>query len=289
MGVRERCEERRSISGVTVWPGVFASIPSPEHGVLHLGPIPLHAYGLMLAIGILTAVRLAEPRAVARGFEPGLVNDIALKVIIGGIVGARVYHLFTGYDWEANGLLGTLKIWEGGLSIWGAVIGGLIPVVWISRRRKLDAVLMMDAMAPCVALAQGIGRWGNWFNQELFGRPTDLPWGLEIDAAHRPAGYEHVATFHPTFLYESLWCVLIFVVITRLDRRGRLQRGQSLSLYIALYCFERFFMELLRIDDATKVFGLRFNALLSAVLFVVGCALFVRFGRRRVPEPAETV
>lgn len=273
---------------MTVWPGVVASIPSPEHGVLHLGPLPLHAYGLMLAIGILTAVRVAEPRAVARGFEPGLVNEIALKVILGGIIGARVYHLFTGYDWEAKGLLGTVKIWEGGLSIWGAVIGGMIPVVWIARRRKLDAVLLMDAMAPCVALAQGIGRWGNWFNQELFGRPTTLPWGLEIDAAHRPAGYEHVATFHPTFLYESLWCVLIFVVITRLERRGLLQRGQSLALYIALYCFERFFMELLRIDDATKVFGLRFNALLSAVLFVVGCGLFVRFGRDRAAEPAAT-
>ena len=126
-------------------------------------------------------------------------------------------------------------------------------------------------------------------NQELFGRPTNLPWGLEIDLAHRPAGYEHVSTFHPTFLYESLWCLLVYVVIVRLERAGRLHRGQSVSLYIALYCFERFFMELLRIDDATKVFGMRFNALLSAVLCVVGCVLFVRFGRRSRTETTASV
>ena len=256
----------------------IASIPSPAHGIFHLGPLPLHAYGLMLAIGVVVAVRLAEPRAVARGFEPGLIGDIALKVVIGGVIGARVYHLFTGYDWS-KGFLGIFKIWEGGLSIWGAVLGGMIPLVWIARRRRLDAVLLMDAIGPCVAVAQAIGRWGNWFNQELFGRPTNLPWALEIDAAHRPAGYEHYATFHPTFLYESIWCLCIFFVITALERRGRMRRGQSVSLYVAMYCFERFFMELLRIDDATKLFGMRFNALLSAVLFVVGAVLFVRFGR----------
>jgi prolipoprotein diacylglyceryl transferase len=263
--------------------GPFASIPSPAHGIFHLGPLPLHAYGLMLAIGVVVAARLAEPRATARGFEPGLIGDIAVKVVIGGVIGARVYHLFTGYDWS-KGFLGIFRIWEGGLSIWGAVLGGLIPVVWIARRRNLDAVLLMDAIAPCVALAQAIGRWGNWFNQELFGRPTTLPWALEIDPAHRPAGYEHYATFHPTFLYESLWCILIFVVITALERRGALRRGQSVSLYVAMYCFERFFMELLRIDDATKLFGVRFNALLSAVLFVVGTVLFLHFGRADRPD-----
>src|SRR4051794_14273717 len=201
----------------------LAYIPSTEHGILHIGPIPLHAYGLMLALGVVAAIYTAEPRARARGFKPGTIGEVATVVIIAGVVGARVYHLFTGYDWSADGITGTVAIWRGGLSIWGAVGGGAIAVVYMARRKRLDTMLLCDAIAPAIAVAQAIGRWGNWFNQELFGRPTTLPWGLEIDAPHRPAGYKQYATFQPTFLYESLWCLAIFGVIVVLERQGRLR------------------------------------------------------------------
>ncbi len=260
---------------------LFAAIPSPHNGVFHLGPLPLHAYGLMLAMGVVVAVRIAEPRTVRRGFAPGLVGELATKLVIGGVIGARVYHLFTGYKWNKGGILGAFKIWEGGLSIWGAVAGGAITLMFVARKRNLDTVLVCDALGPAVAVAQGIGRWGNYFNQELFGRPSTLPWALKIDLAHRPPGYERFATFHPTFLYESIWCFTIFAVIVALERRDKLGRGQSFTLYIAMYTFERFFMELLRVDDATKIFGgLRFNALLSAVIFFLSTGWFIRLRMR---------
>ena len=266
---------------------MFAFIPSPPNGVWKIGPLPLHAYGLALALGVIVAVQIAETRAQRRGFAEGLVGEIATKLIVGGVIGARVYHLFTGYDWSEKGLAGTVKIWEGGLSIWGAVAGGALALIWSARKRNLDTLLLCDALGPAVIIGQGIGRWGNYFNQELFGRPTTLPWGLEILPKHRPAGYIQYETFHPTFLYESLWCFAVFGVIVALERKGLLKRGQSLTLYIALYTFERFFMELLRVDDATKIFGMRFNALLSAVLCIVSVALFARFGRIGRPQFIE--
>jgi prolipoprotein diacylglyceryl transferase len=234
----------------------------------------------MLAIGVLVAARLAEPRAVARGFAPGTIASIGTWVVVGGVIGARVYHLFTGYSWSDRGFWGIFAIWRGGLSIWGAVGGGVLALWIVARRRHLDVVLLMDAIGPCVAVAQAIGRWGNWFNQELFGRPTSLPWGLEIDKAHRPPGYARYTTFEPTFLYESIWCLIIYFVVTRAEKRFHFVRGQSFALYVSLYTFERTFMEMLRIDDATKIFGLRFNALLSAVICVISTVVFIRLGRK---------
>ncbi len=260
---------------------MLAFIPSPSDGIVHIGPVPLHAYGLMLAIGVIVATRLAEPRTLARGFEPGLIANVATKVVIGGVIGARVYHLFTGYNWTRDGFWGIFAIWRGGLSIWGAVGGGVIVLYAIARHRHLDTLLLLDAIGPAVAVAQAIGRWGNWFNQELFGRPSTLPWAVEIDRAHRPAGYEHVATFQPTFLYESLWCLIIWFVVTRAEKRFSFVRGQSFSLYVAMYTFERFFMELLRVDKATDVFGIRFNALVSAALCVIATACYLGLDRRR--------
>jgi prolipoprotein diacylglyceryl transferase len=159
-------------------------------------------------------------------------------------------------------------------------------VLVLARRRKLDGLVLMDAISPGVVLAQAIGRWGNYFNQELFGRPTTLPWGLEIDKAHRPLGYENYATFHPTFLYESLWCLLVFGTILLVERRFVLKRGQVFALYIAMYTFGRIFFEALRIDDATRIFGVRFNLLLSIALCVFGIVWFVWLGRR--PQPASS-
>jgi prolipoprotein diacylglyceryl transferase len=265
---------------------VLGFIPSPSKGILHIGPVPLHAYGLCLALGVLVAAAVSERRWVARGGKPGTIGEIGVVVVVSGVLGARVYHLFTGYDWHTGGIVGTVKIWQGGLSIWGAVAGGALAVIIVSRRRHLPTLKLMDAIAPGVVLAQAIGRWGNYFNQELFGRPTKLPWGLEIDLAHRPARYIGYKTFHPTFLYESLWCLAIFGVLVWSERRFRLRDGQTIALYVALYTFGRFFFELLRADPATKVFGVRFNALLSAVLCVGGAVWFVVLGHRE-REPDE--
>src|SRR4051812_4145808 len=167
----------------------------------------------MLALGVVAAAYVSERRWVARGGDPKTIGQIAVPVVISGVVGARVYHLFTGYSWSDHGLIGTVQIWKGGLSIWGAVGGGLIAVIVLAHRRHLDMYMLMDAIAPGLLIAQAIGRWGNYFNQELFGRPSGLPWALEIDPAHRPVGYASDKTFHPTFLYESLWCLLVFGII----------------------------------------------------------------------------
>jgi prolipoprotein diacylglyceryl transferase len=260
---------------------IFGFIPSPSKGILHLGPLPLHAYGLCLALGIVVAVRIAEKRWAARGGKAGTIGEIALVVVVSGVIGARVYHLFTGYDWDAGGIAGTIKIWQGGLSIWGAVAGGALAVVVLARLRNLPTLVLLDVVAPAVAMAQAIGRWGNYFNQELFGRPTRLPWGLEIDLAHRPAKYVGFKTFHPTFLYESLWCLAIVGLLVWAERRFRFAPGQTFTLYVALYTFARFFFELLRSDPASELFGVRFNALLSAVLCVVAAVWFVVLARRK--------
>ena len=264
---------------------MIASIPSPEQGIVHIGPLPLHAYGLMLAIGVIVAATIGEKRWVNSGHAREEFAGVVVPVVIGGVVGARVYHLFTGYDWSDGGIVGALKIWKGGLSIWGAVAGGLIVFLVLARRRHIDTLAFMDAVAPGIVLAQAISRWGNYFNQELFGRPTSLPWGLEIDLAHRPTGYEQYATFHPTFLYESLWCLMIFGALLLAERKFALRRGQVFALYVALYTLGRIFFESLRIDDATKLFGLRFNLLLSVALCVFGIAWFVWLGRRPQSEP----
>jgi prolipoprotein diacylglyceryl transferase len=259
-------------------------IPSPSKGILHLGPVPLHAYGLCLAVGVLVAASVAERRWEARGGKKGTIGEIGLVIVICGVVGARVYHLFTGYDWHTGGIAGTVKIWQGGLSIWGAVGGGAIGVIVVARRKGLPTLKLLDTLAPAVVLAQAIGRWGNYFNQELFGRPTRWPWGLEIDAAHRPAQYITDKTFQPTFLYESLWCLLVFGLLVWAERRFRFRDGQTVALYVALYTFGRFFFELMRSDPATRLFGVRFNALLSAVLCITATAWFVVLsGRDRDP------
>src|SRR5437870_4349457 len=207
---------------------VLGFIPSPSKGILHVGPVPLHAYGLCLAFGVLAAATVAERRWKSRGGRPGTIGEIGVAVVVSGVVGARVYHLFTGYDWHAGGVLGTVKIWQGGLSIWGAVGGGALAVIIESRRRGLPTLALLAAIAPGVVIAQAIGRWGNYFNQELFGRPTRLPWGLEIDFAHRPAQYLAYKTFHPIFLYESLWCLVIAGLLLSTERRFRLRAGQTM-------------------------------------------------------------
>ena len=273
---------------------MLAFIPSPAHGILHVGPLQLHAYGLMLAIGVLAAAKIADVRWRRSGHNPKVIAEIAVPVVIAGIVGARVYHLFTGYKWDQDGIAGAFEIWHGGLSIWGAVGAGLLMVIYLGHRRHLDTLALLDAIAPGVVIAQAIGRWGNYFNQELFGEPTRLPWGLKIDPAHRPVGYQQFSTFHPTFLYESLYLLAILWVLLQVERRHRMRRGQSLALYLALYTFGRFWFENLRIDPAHTILGLRVNAWVSLGACIGGVVWFWWLERhgsvdpRRYPDATPT-
>jgi prolipoprotein diacylglyceryl transferase len=263
------------------------SIPSPSQGVWHLGPFPIRAYALCILLGIAAAVWLGERRWVARGGRPGQVGDIAIWAVPFGIVGGRLYHVLTdsqGYFGEGGNPISALYIWQGGLGIWGAITLGGVGAYIGARRAGIVFPPLADALAPGIVLAQAIGRWGNWFNQELFGRPTDLPWALEIpDATKRPAGYEQFDTFHPTFLYESLWDLGVMALLLWADRRFKLGHGRVFALYVAAYCSGRVWIEALRIDpvEANDVFGLRLNVWTSILLFVLAVTYLVVSARRR--------
>lgn len=260
------------------------TIPSPSEGVWHLGPLPLRGYALCIILGIALALWIGERRWRARGGSAGEVMDVAVWAVPFGIIGGRLYHVVTSpesYLGSGGDPIDALKIWQGGLGIWGAVaLGGL--GAWIGCRRKgIPLPPFADALAPGIAVAQAVGRWGNWFNQELFGRPTDLPWGLEIDVAHRPSGYLDVQTFEPTFLYESLWLLLVAAVVVWADRRWRLGHGRVFALYVALYCLGRFGIELMRIDPANEIFGVRINVWVSVLVFTGAVVYFVMSLRRK--------
>jgi len=264
-----------------------AFLPSPSNGTVHLGPIPLHVYGLLLAVGVVVGTLIAERRWQRWGHPRREIGDIIVVVVICGVVGARLYHVATDYQLFKHDWLRVFEIWRGGLSIWGVIIGGVVGVVFMARRHHLDTLGIMDAMAPGLLAAQVIGRWGNYFNQELFGEPTRLPWGLEIDPVHRPKGYEQYKTFHPTFLYESLYCALLLGVLFAVERRFRFRRGQSITLYIAMYTFGRFWLENLRIDPAHLVLGLRVNAWVSLLACVGATVGFVWLGRHGRVDPGR--
>ena len=270
-------------------------IPSPSQGVWQLGPFPIRAYAFAIILGIVVAIWLTDRRWVARGGRPGTTADVAVWAVPFGIVGGRIYHVITSpqaYFGAGGHPVDAVKIWQGGLGIWGAVAFGALGAGIGCRRQGILLPPFADAIAPGLALAQALGRWGNWFNQELFGRPTTLPWGLEIDPAHRPAGYEQYATFHPTFLYESLWCVVIAIVLIWADRRFTMGHGRVFLLYIALYTTGRFGFELVRIDDANRIFGLRVNTWVAGIAFIGSVVALVwsarnRPGRESVgPDPA---
>ncbi|MDO9485986.1 MAG: prolipoprotein diacylglyceryl transferase [Actinomycetota bacterium] len=258
-------------------------IPSPDQGVWNLGPLPIRAYAMFIILGIVVAVWLGNRRYVARGGQPGTITDLAIWAVPFGIVGGRLYHVITDnqlyFGPGGSGFSGAIRVWDGGLGIWGAVALGALGA-WIGARRKGVALLpVADAVAPGIALAQAIGRLGNYFNQELFGSPTTLPWGLEIDLAHRPAGYEQYATFHPTFLYEALWLVGVALVLIWADKRFNLGHGRVFALYIVLYCVGRTWIELLRIDSANHILGLRLNVWTAVIVGIGGLVWFVLSAR----------
>jgi prolipoprotein diacylglyceryl transferase len=272
---------------------ILAGIPSPSQGVWHLGPLPIRAYALCIIAGVVVAVWLGERRWVARGGKPGQVGDIALWAVPFGLVGGRLYHVAT--DWrlyfgEGRDPVAALYVWQGGLGIWGAIaLGGV--GAWIAcRRYGVRFPPLADALAPGVVIAQAIGRWGNWFNQELYGRPTTLPWGLEIDPAHRVDGYEQYATFHPTFLYESVWNVGTAALVIWADRKFRLGHGRAFALYVMAYTAGRAWIEALRIDTVQEsdVLGLRLNVWTSIIVFA-GALVFFLWSRRRHPGREESV
>jgi prolipoprotein diacylglyceryl transferase len=266
-----------------------ASIPSPSSAVWNLGPIPIRAYALCILAGILVGIWIGNRRWIARGGAPGVVGDIVVWAVPFGIVGARLYHVAT--DWESYFGSGAnpvdaLKIWEGGLGVWGAIAMGVLGG-WIgARRRGVPLPPVADALAPGIVLAQAIGRFGNWFNQELFGRPTDLPWGLEIDPQFRPDRYADVETFHPTFLYEALWCVVVALILVWADRRFRMGHGRVFALYVALYTLGRSYIETLRVDPAREVLGLRLNVWTSVLLFA-GAVAYIAVSARLRPGREE--
>jgi prolipoprotein diacylglyceryl transferase len=262
---------------------LVGSIPSPSENVIHLGPVPLHMYGLMLAIGVLVAVRVAEVRWVRRGHPAKEFSDLVVWIVIAGVIGARVYHVITDYQLFTDDWLRAFKIWQGGLSIWGAVIGGGIAAVVLARRRHLDLGDLVDCIAPGLVFAQGIGRWGNWFNQELFGAPSKLPWALEIDPSKRPAGYGQYATFQPTFLYESMYCIALGVALIWIDHHFRLKKLQLFALYCMGYTAARLVFEEMRIDPAHTIGPLRVNAWVSIVVFLAAAASFFWLNRHGVP------
>lgn len=275
-------------------------IPSPPQGVWEIGPFPLRAYAMWIILGIVIAIWWGEKRWVARGGRAGVVVDTALWAIPFGLIGGRIYHVAT--DWyryfgEGRNPVDALKIWDGGLGIWGAVAFGALGAYIGLRQQGIRAIgAFGDSVAPGIVLAQGIGRLGNYFNQELYGRETDVPWALEIYQRYDETyGYSEtigrstgqvLATVHPTFLYELLWNVLVAVVLVLVDRRFRLGHGRLFALYVALYCFGRFWVELMRADSATQVFGLRINTIVSVVVMVAALVYFFRVRKGR-EDPAE--
>ena len=268
---------------------LLASIPSPSESVIEIGPLPLRAYALCILAGVVAAIVIGQRRWSARGGEPGVVADVAAVAVPAGIVGARIYHVITSpdaYFGEGGDPLEALMIWEGGLGIWGGIAGGALGAWWACRRRGIAMPPFMDALAPALPVAQALGRFGNWFNQELYGRATDLPWALEIDADHRPEATPDRETYHPTFLYEALWNLALAVVLVRAERRFGLRNGQVFALYVAGYCVGRLWIELLRVDPAEEILGLRLNVWTSVLLFAAAVAAFVWRGRSTPETPA---
>lgn len=280
----------------------LAYIPSPPRGVWHLGPLPIRAYAFFIITGIIVGLLITDRRWAARGGQRGVVYDIALWMVPFGLIGGRLYHLAT--DWQTYwgpggaGWGAALRIWDGGLGIWGAVALGVVGA-WIGcRKNGIPLPAFVDAAAPGLVLAQAIGRLGNYFNQELYGRETTMPWGLEIFYRRDPAGYVDVHSLdgvstgqvalvvQPTFLYELLWNLLVFGILLLLDRRFALGHGRLFASYVALYCVGRFGVELLRDDTATHIAGIRINTFTSTFVFI-GAVVYIILAAKGREDPAS--
>jgi len=266
----------------------IAGIPSPSSGSLDLGPLKLNAYGAMIALGVVAAVWLGGKRLVARGI--GTTDDMSAIAMWGvpfGVIGARLYHVITDWQLFRDNPGAIVQIWKGGLGIWGGIALGTLVGIVVARKRGLPVGLLLTCVAPALPLAQSIGRWGNWFNQELFGRPTTLPWGLEVSASTaQSAGYAAGTQFHPTFLYESIACLLLCGALIVLDNKVPMRAGRLFFFYTAGYTVFRFFIEGLRIDPAHDAGGLRLNQWVSLAVFAASVAVIISMrGRPATTEP----
>ena len=261
---------------------LLAAIPSPSSGTLEIGPVNLNAYGLMIALGVVAAVRIAGKRA--ERINAGTMDDmssIALWAVPAGVLGGRAYHVLTDYEKFQGNWGDVIKVWQGGLGIWGGITVGVLVGFWRAKKMNLDAWVLVSCSVPGIAVAQAIGRWGNWWNQELFGRPTDLPWALEVsDATALKAGFAEGTTFHPTFLYESIGCLVLAFALIAVERKLKPARGRLLAWYVAGYTALRFFIEGLRIDEAKEFAGFRFNQWVSIIAFAIAVGFLVVDARR---------
>ena len=273
-----------------------AGIPSPSSAVWYLGSIPVRAYALCILTGVFVAVWWSDRRYRAGGGRPEVVLDVAIVAVPAGIVGARLYHVLSSPDdyFGPNGDLSRIpQTWQGGLGIWGGIAGGVLAGVLLLRHRGLRVAPLADAVAPTLLVAQAIGRLGNWFNQELYGAPTTLPWGLRIDDAHLPAGstYPPGTLFHPTFLYEALWnlagAVLLVWIGRRMVARSGVTGGRLLWIYLMVYTAGRVWIEMLRIDEAETILGLRLNVWTSIVIFLVGAIGLALTSRRPLSDAID--
>ena len=279
----------------------IAAIPSPPQNAIEIGPLTVHFYGVLIALGVVVAIIVSRQRYVRFGGSGDLFEKVAIWAVVIGFLGARAAYVvthtgrFEGRPWAV------LYLWEGGLALYGGLLFGAIALIWMMNRWGGDLFAMGDAVAVGVPLAQAIGRFGNYFNQELFGTPSELPWAIIIDPARRPEGYEAFETFHPTFAYEALWNALILVpTILILERNQKLAKGASFGVYVAMYAFIRFLMELLRTDTTFRFLGLSRNGWVSIAAFIGGLAWVwytQKRGERRTligkptffsPQPANT-
>jgi prolipoprotein diacylglyceryl transferase len=265
----------------------LAFIPAPPTNGFHLGPLFFHFYGLCIAVGVLLAFWLAGRRWVQAGGRPGELEQPGIWAVAAGFLGGRLGYVATHTGDFRGRWLHVLFIWEGGLALYGGLTLGILTGLWVARRRGLPVLRALDAAIPAIPLAQAFGRWGNYFNQELFGTPTTLPWALEVDPEHRPERYASSATFHPTFLYESLYNLAVVAVLIRVGATRRLRPGSLSLLYLVLYGAGRFLLELLRTDTTFRLYGLSRNAYVSLAVVVGGSVwLFLRErGGRSAAEP----
>ena len=264
---------------------VLASLPSPPSRSIDIGPLELRAYGLAIAAGVLVAVAIAQRRWQRAGGDADDIPAVALWAVPAGVVGARAWHVLTDWPRFRGRWWDVFALWEGGLGIPGGILLGTLVGVAVARRRGLAVGRVMDAAAPAIPVAQAIGRLGNWFNQELYGRPSELPWAIEIDPDHRPARHADVETFHPTFLYEALWNLALAGLLVWAGRRLRLRAGQLFWLYVAGYAAGRLWVEALRVDPASTILGLRVNIWTSLVALGLAAAVLTL---RRVPREETT-
>ncbi|MBA2643345.1 MAG: prolipoprotein diacylglyceryl transferase [Actinobacteria bacterium] len=269
----------------------LSSIPSPDSSTVELGPLSIHFYGLTLLVAIAAAVVITGIRWTRRGGDWDLIFRVAVWGVAFGIVGARLYHVLTSWDELPDEWWGPFAIWKGGLGVWGGIGLGVIVGAIVAKRSGANVAQLADCAAPALLVAQGIGRFGNWWNQELYGGPTDLPWGLEISPENRQIEYIESETFHPTFLYEALWSFSAAAVLLLVERMFRLRPGNLFALYVFLYSIGRLWIETLRVDPSHEIGGVRLNVYVAGIAALAALAVFVwrqrTWKRGHAPPPRK--